>query len=89
MAERSFLAADLRRSRRKSTCKLGAIQVDNCSPDIECLVWDVSEGGAKIEPLSVNQVPNEFEIFIDEQDVRRSCAVIWRKKRKIGVAFVI
>ena len=89
MAERHVLAPDLRRSRRKSTCKLGAIQIDNCSPDIECLIWNVSAGGAKIEPLSQEPMPDEFEIFIDKQDVRRSCVVIWRKKRKIGIAFVI
>ena len=89
MAKRHVLAADLRRSRRNSTCKLGVIQIDNCSPDIECLIWDVSAGGAKIEPLFQEPMPDEFEIFTDEQDVRRSCAVIWRKKRKIGVAFVI
>ena len=88
MASQWVTEADLRRSRRKSTCKLGAIQVDNCSSDIECLVWDVSESGAKIELLSTEPVPDEFEIFIDEQDVRRSCSVVWRKKRKIGVAFV-
>ncbi len=88
MAAQYASEADLRQSRRKSTCKLGAIQVGSCSPDIECLVWDVSESGAKIELLSTEAVPDEFELFIDERDVRRSCSVVWRKKRKIGIAFV-
>ena len=80
---------NLRKSPRQNAFKLGAIQIDACSVDIECLIWNISEGGAQIEPLSHEVVPSEFELFVDEDGPRRSCFVIWREGPKIGVTFTV
>lgn len=80
---------DLRKFPRQNAFKIGAIQIDACSVDIECLIWNLSESGAQIEPLSLESVPSEFELFVDENQPRRSCFVIWREGSKIGVAFIV
>ncbi|GJD96910.1 pilus assembly protein PilZ [Methylobacterium iners] len=80
---------NLRKSPRQIAFKIGAIQINACSVDIECLIWNISECGAQIEPLSLEPVPNEFELFVDENEPRRSCFVIWREGPKIGVAFTV
>ena len=81
--------ADLRKSPRQNAFKIGVIQIDNCSDDIECLIWNVSEDGAQLEPMSAEPVPDEFELYLDEQGARRSCLVIWRGSRKIGATFTV
>ena len=81
--------ADLRKSPRQNAFEIGVIQIDSCSNDIECLIWNVSKNGALIEPLSAEPVPDEFELFLNEQGPRRSCLVIWREGRKVGVTFMV
>ncbi|GJD96246.1 pilus assembly protein PilZ [Methylobacterium iners] len=81
--------ANLRKFPRQNAFKIGVIRIDNCSPDIECLIWDDSEAGARIEPIGEDAVPDEFELFLDDLQARRSCRVIWRQGRKIGVVFTV
>lgn len=81
--------ANLRKSPRRNAFKIGVIQIDSCSDDIECLIWNYSENGAQLEPLCIEALPNEFELFVDEEGPRRSCFVIWREGRKVGVTFTV
>ena len=32
-------------------------------------------------------IPDDFELFIPIDNFKRSCHVVWRKEKQIGVAF--
>jgi hypothetical protein len=51
----------------------------------ECTVYNLSEGGAHLEIRG--PAPNAFDLEIDGDQVRRSCSVIWRRGKRIGVKF--
>jgi PilZ domain len=54
---------------------------------VECTVIDVAEGGALIEPKS-NVFESEFYLELDKEPGKlRSCTVVRRDGRKIGVKF--
>ena len=55
---------------------------------VECQVMDISANGAKIIPAMPSQVPDRFELaFTKGDDKHRSCEVVWRRGKMIGVQF--
>ena len=56
----------------------------NCSMD--CLVLDLSEGGARIRPADVLTCPDKF-FLVTEEGGRVACEVVWRRNDLIGVQF--
>lgn len=54
---------------------------------VHCTVIDVAEGGALIDPIST-VVENEFYLELDKEPGKlRSCTVVRRDGRRIGVKF--
>ena len=54
----------------------------------ECVVEDISEGGAKIS-IERGHPPDDFELYFSEHGANfRTCKVRWRKDDCVGVAFV-
>ena len=51
---------------------------------IDCVVRRMSEDGATLEIQSSVGVPDQFQLKLASQDVR-SCRVLWRSDRQIGV----
>jgi hypothetical protein len=51
----------------------------------DCTVYNFSETGAKLE-LS-GHGPNAFDLVVDGDPLRRSCLVVWRKAKFVGVKF--
>jgi len=50
---------------------------------------DVSKSGAKIMVAIPSEVPDKFELSYSQGDGKlRTCAVIWRRARVIGVQFL-
>jgi hypothetical protein len=43
--------------------------------------------GAALEIASPIGIPDEFTLVIAADKVRRRCVVVWRKQKRIGVAF--
>jgi hypothetical protein len=37
---------------------------------------------------SVLDIPNEFELNIKADNIRRNCKVVWRQPRRLGIRFV-
>jgi hypothetical protein len=61
------------------------------SPDdglIDCIVLDLSIGGACLELASPAIIPEQFDLTFDSARTLRACRVAWRSGHKIGVAFV-
>jgi hypothetical protein len=54
---------------------------------IVCAILNVSSSGACLLVHSAADVPDEFRLKVDFSDVDRTCRVIWRAQRRIGVAF--
>jgi hypothetical protein len=48
---------------------------------------DISSGGAKIATTTDSLVPDRFELAFTEGGQTRSCEVIWRHGKIIGVKF--
>jgi hypothetical protein len=52
-----------------------------------CRLSDMSEGGARLEIEGAQAVPDEVDLLLAEQAEGRSCRVMWRTEREIGLRF--
>jgi hypothetical protein len=65
--------------------KAGTISFDGSG--IDCLVRKMSGEGANLEVESQIGIPDSFDLVIDTEHSNHHCHVIWRKARRIGIAF--
>ena len=65
--------------------KVGIISFDGSG--IDCLVRKMSDYGANLEVQSQIGIPNSFDLVIDAERSNHHCHVVWRKARRIGIAF--
>jgi hypothetical protein len=55
----------------------------------ECLVFDVSPGGAKLMTDAEIDVRDRFELaLVPDRPKRQSCEVVWRRGKIYGVKFL-
>jgi hypothetical protein len=54
---------------------------------IDCTIRNMSERGAALDVASPVGIPDQFDLVIVAEHLHRSCHVIWRKEKRIGVAF--
>jgi hypothetical protein len=73
---------EVRRARRLSAW----IKVQDLAI-VECQVMDVSTNGAKIVTATPSAVPNHFQLAFFKGDQSRSCEVIWRHGKVLGIKF--
>src|SRR5215211_5244310 len=54
-----------------------------------CVLWDLSEGGARLSVSNPQEVPDEVSVALrrDERNGTR-CRVVWRSNDDIGVQFI-
>jgi hypothetical protein len=59
-------------------------------PDLMlCVLWDLSEGGARIAPTNSKILPDLFTLYLSkDRSSRHFCRVAWRNERHIGVQFI-
>jgi hypothetical protein len=76
---------DNRVTQRHNVIKAGTISFDGSG--IDCLVRNMSVGGANLEVESQIGIPNSFDLVIAVEHSNQPCHVVWRKARRIGVAF--
>jgi hypothetical protein len=72
-------------TQRQKVIKAGTISFDGSG--IDCLVRNMSLGGANLEVESQIGIPSSFELVINVEHSNHHCHVVWRKARRIGVAF--
>lgn len=75
---------DRRRSARRRILKGGRTFWPN-GDSSECSVRNLSDEGAQLQ--FCGPCPSTFDLIIDGDNSRRSCAVIWRKGNRVGVQF--
>jgi hypothetical protein len=62
-----------------------ALGPDNLHP---CILSDISDIGARLEVDETQPIPDHFMLFLSNNGAaRRSCEVVWRQARQIGVKF--
>ena len=54
---------------------------------MDCTVKNLSDTGAALEILSPLYVPDRFTLFVPSDQFKRRCHVVWRKERRVGIAF--
>ena len=76
---------DKRDTQRQSVMKAGTILFGGSG--IDCLIRKMSVGGANLEVESQIGIPGSFDLVIEGDHSNHHCHVVWRKARRIGVAF--
>jgi PilZ domain len=78
MAERRILP-------RQRVFKAGTIEFDGTG--VDCIVRNISATGAGLEVASPAGIPHEITLSIRSCEIRRHAYIVWRKEKRIGVAF--
>lgn len=77
--------SDLRATPPREHAQAAVIRVD---AGITCTLHNLTDEGATIETPLPGSLPAEFPLVIDGESEERYCAVIWRGRNRLGVAFV-
>ena len=72
---------------RRRTFKGGRIVFNRHFSAIECIVRNLSEGGACLEVANSIGIPDDFQLSVAADGLNRCCHVAWRGSGRIGVAF--
>jgi hypothetical protein len=75
-----------RRVPRQRTLKSGQIVIGNAQPVLDCVVRNLSPGGALLLVPSL-AVPDRFQLVFPASRARHECRVAWRAIDRVGVAF--
>ena len=78
-----------RRSKRVHRRQAAWIVLDGGMTELPCVLWDVSDGGARIAAARASLVPDAFDLFLSKDGKsHRFCRVAWRRGGYLGVQFV-
>ncbi|RAI39325.1 PilZ domain-containing protein [Rhodoplanes roseus] len=75
-----------RRSPRYLT--LATAQIAAAAGVLDCAVLNVSAGGACLLVNDAAAVPEVFDLLVDPERFRIRCALAWRTRHHVGVAFL-
>ena len=78
---------EARKTRRRRVLEIGLIRFGDMPMGWSCVVRNLSETGAALDIGSQLSIPDQFTLLVLPQKKIYSCAVIWRKERRIGVQF--
>ncbi len=76
-----------RQQHRKRTLKSGQIVYNNANCIADCLILNLSEGGAALQAADFFDVPSIFVLKVHHGETYR-CEVCWQLGKKLGVRFV-
>jgi len=79
--------SDNRTHRRMRTLKAGRAIFNGGYASFECSIKDLSTGGARLQFGDATGIPQNFELLILTDGVRKPCTVRWRRGNQIGVSF--
>jgi len=77
-----------RHERRSRTYLGGQVAFNNRWSTMECLVRNLSEGGASLEFAEPSFLPDDLELIIPLRGCSSTARVVWRGARTLGVSFV-
>jgi hypothetical protein len=73
-------------AQRHRVLKGGTISF-NGAAGISCTVRNLSETGAALDVISPVGIPERFSLVLDGDERGKPCHVVWRKEKRIGIAF--
>jgi hypothetical protein len=76
---------EARQSPRRSVLKSGSIRFGDAA--VSCVLRDLSAAGVALDVGSQDGIPDQFTLIVHAENKIHSCGVVWRKDRRIGVAF--
>lgn len=76
------------REKRNRMFKAGIASYQNHSITVDCVVRDLTPGGAKLKFEKGAFVPDSFMLTIPVDGIKVDCKVRWRQDLEMGVAFV-
>ena len=79
--------SEKRQTARRRALKGGAIAFSG-GARIDCVIRNLSETGAALEVESPIGIPDNFMLFVNQEETKWSCHVAWRSAKKIGVRFL-
>ena len=84
----TFQAMDDRRKHpRVPTLKAGQIVFNRRLNVVDCVIRNMSEGGACIQVGDAGWLPAMFDLMVPIDGLQRPCRVAWRSADKLGVAY--
>jgi PilZ domain-containing protein len=72
-------------SPRQRILKAGTISFNGAG--ISCTVRNLSSTGAALEVASPFGIPDHFTLVFEGDHSVKPCHIVWRKEKRIGVAF--
>ena len=80
---------EARRSKRTPKRHAAWISLNSTSAHIPCVLWDISDGGARLAAPRSNALPAAFNLILSKDGrSRRLCRVVWRTEAQVGVQFL-
>jgi hypothetical protein len=80
---------EARRSRRVPKRHAAWISLNSTSTPIPCVLWDLSDGGARLAAPRSNVLPPMFNLILTKDGKsQRLCRVVWRSQAQVGVQFI-
>ncbi len=70
---------------RRRILKAGSIECGGGV--IDCIVRNLSVTGAALEVVSPLYIPDRFTLVVRTDQLKRRCHIVWRKAKRIGIAF--
>ena len=84
-----MLAANKRKSPRRTVSYPATIILGSDSPPLYCALCNASQEGAQLLLADPDQVPDRFILALSADGAaRRKCRVVWRSGELIGVEFL-
>jgi hypothetical protein len=70
---------------RRRILKAGTIEFGGGA--LGCTVRNISGTGAALEVVTPLFIPDRFTLYVPSDQIKRQCHIIWRREKRIGVAF--
>lgn len=80
-------ATERRQSQRHRALMAGVLHEPNKTSTWNCMIRNLSKGGARLEIPNAFWLPNEFGIEIKIRNARHMAEVVWKDTSSIGVRF--
>jgi hypothetical protein len=82
-------ARELRKAKRSKRRNAAWIALSRAGARIPCVLWDISDSGARIAAARANTLPPVFCLLLtNDGKSRRFCRVVWRKEGQVGIRFI-
>jgi hypothetical protein len=77
-----------RKARRTPRRQAAWIVLDG-GAQVACVLWDISDAGARVAAARAGALPDVFGLFLSKDGkARRFCRVAWRRGGQLGVQFI-